>query len=286
MSETALTEVKTCLAIDIGATKFALAVIDAEGAIRGRQQENVVGAQQPFRILQRLIAQTDISSCQWIGVAAAGPLDETRDTLSPLNLPQWRAFPLRQSLEDHVGLPVRLVGDVHALALAERRFGAARGQNSFMSMVVSTGIGGAFVLGGSLLRGRTGNSGHVGHMTVVPGGRPCGCGSRGCLEAEASGQAIEEIAGVPARDAPGELRERAAMLVGRVIGNLATVLDFTQCYVGGSVALGYGSQFFEDATREAQRVAQLAYAKNITVRPSALGADGSLLGASLIWGLE
>jgi hypothetical protein len=102
-------------------------------------------------------------------------------------------------------------------------------------MVVSTGVGGGIVLNGQLLDGESGNAGHVGHLTVVANGALCSCGAYGCLEAEASGWAIEARTGRPAREADQATRLRTGELVGRAVGMLSSVLDFRHGYVAGSV---------------------------------------------------
>ena len=114
--------------------------------------------------------------------------------VSPLNIPAWRDFPLRSELEglpSLAAIPVFVDNDAKALALGEAWAGAGRGVEHFLAMVVSTGIGGGIVLDGRVLDGRSGNAGHIGHVVVEPSGRRCRCGSQGCLEAEASGSAIE-----------------------------------------------------------------------------------------------
>jgi glucokinase len=116
----------------------------------------------------------------------------------------------------------------------------------------------------------------------VPGGRDCACGSRGCLEAEASGFAIRAITGRPPDEADHDTRVRTAHLVGRAVGTLAAVFDFTRCYIGGSVALGFGDEFFEEANAAAREVACLRYARGLKILPTSLGPDGGLLGAALV----
>ena len=112
-------------------------------------------------------------------------------------------------------------------------------------MVVSTGVGGGIVLDGRLLDGRLGNAGHIGHVVVEPDGRPCSCGGRGCLEAEASGTAIAAITGRPARPRPtAEVVDRTGTLVGRAVASVANLLDLDLAVVAGSVALGFGEPFF------------------------------------------
>src|SRR3546814_12132400 len=120
------------------------------------------------------------------------------ETVSPLNIGGWRGFPLRGRLVEELGIEVRIDNDAKALALGEGWRGAARGVDSYVAMVVSTGVGGGIVLDGRLLDGAAGNAGHIGHVIVETAGRWCGCGARDCLEAEASGSAIAARIGTPA----------------------------------------------------------------------------------------
>ena len=117
-------------------------------------------------------------------------MDLGGEHVSPLNIPAWRGFPLRARLAAHTGLPVSVDNDAKALALGEGWTGAAAGRRNYLGMVVSTGVGGGIVTDGRLLDGVGGNAGHIGHVIVEPEGHECGCGARGCLEAEASGLAI------------------------------------------------------------------------------------------------
>jgi glucokinase len=209
-------------------------------------------------------------------------MHEGGESVSPLNIPVWRDFPLRENLARALDLAVGVDGDVRALALAEGAYGAARDVANYASVVVSTGVGGALVLDGRLVNGDSGNAGHIGHLNVVAQGRRCSCGARGCLEAEASGWAIDQITGRPPEFASESVRRRTATLVGRAIGTLASVLDFTHCYVAGSVALGYGDDFFATANAAAHELATIAYSRPLEVRRSGLGADGPLLGAACV----
>jgi glucokinase len=272
-----------CVAVDIGATKAEVALV-AGGRVRAR--ERVASREAGEALLDSLVTLVDSLGADHpnapVGVACAGPLRDGGEFVSPLNLHQWRDFPLRARLAERTGRRVAVDGDVRALARSEWRVGAAVGLRDFLSMVVSTGVGGALVLDGRLLDGRTGNAGHVGHLTVVPGGAPCGCGARGCLEAEASGLALEALTGGDPSRADAAVRDRVAQLVGRAVGTLAAVLDFRACFVAGSVALGFGEEFFSSATRAAREVARLDYAREVTIAPSALGPDGALLGAALV----
>jgi glucokinase len=202
--------------------------------------------------------------------------------VSPLNIPVWRGFPLRDHLRAHTGLPTFVDNDAKALALAEGWVGAAAGIDDFLAMVVSTGVGGGIVLDGRLLDGSGGNAGHIGHVVVVPEGRTCACGGVGCLEAEASGTAIAAITGRPAAEASDEMRRRTGTLVGRAVASVANLLDLRLALVAGSVALGFGEVFFTAAQHEVDRLARLEFSRGTIIAPGGLGADGPLVGAAAV----
>lgn len=204
------------------------------------------------------------------------------EDVSPLNIPTWRRFPLRSRLAAATGLVTWVDNDAKALALAEGWCGAAAGRRDFLAMVVSTGVGGGIVLDGRLLDGRLGNAGHIGHVVVEPEGRPCACGGRGCLEAEASGTAIAAVTGRSAAEASAAVVARSGTLVGRAVGSVANLLDLDLAVVGGSVALGFGDPFFDAAQREASVRAGLDFSASIRVVPAGLGAEGPLVGAGAV----
>jgi glucokinase len=201
------------------------------------------------------------------------------EDVSPLNIAAWRAFPLRSRLASSLGLGVFVDNDAKALALGEGWVGAAAGRGNFLAMVVSTGVGGGLVLDGRLLDGRLGNAGHIGHVNVVPDGRACVCGARGCLEAEASGLAIEATTGRPAQEADASVIRRTGTLVGRAIASVANLLDLDLALVGGSVALGFGPPFFAAAQHEVDARARLSFSAGLRVEPVGLGDAGPLVGA-------
>jgi glucokinase len=147
---------------------------------------------------------------------------------------------------------------------------------------VSTGVGGGIVLDGRLLDGTQGNAGHIGHVIVEPDGRLCGCGARGCLEAEASGTAIEAITGRTAEEAPPEVKERSGRLLGRAVASVANLLDLKRVLVGGSVALGFGTSYFLAAQREINDSARLTFSAGTRIDPVGLGPDAPIIGAAAI----
>jgi glucokinase len=217
-----------------------------------------------------------------VGVGSAGPITANVETISPLNIPQWRGFELRQRLETLTGLPVFGDGDAKALALAEGWLGAARGVDNFMAMVVSTGVGGGIVLNGQLLDGETGNAGHIGHVIVEPNGRRCTCGGRGCLEAEASGPAIEAITGRSPTQPTYEIMVRTGRLVGRGVASACNLLDLKLVVVGGSVALGFGATFFNAAQRTLDELCTIEFSRKARIVPTRLSDEGPLIGASAV----
>ncbi len=272
-----------CLALDIGATKVAAGLVDPGGAVLARDRLTIGDGSDLLERIGTMVERVrEGAGPSLLGVACAGPMSDHGALVSPLNIPAWRDVALRDSLARRLGLEVHVDGDARALALAEGRFGAAHADSSYLSMVVSSGVGGGVVVDGRLIDGASGNAGHVGHLTVVPDGRDCACGSRGCLEAEASGFAIAAMTGRPPDEADEETRSRTARLVGHAVGTLSTVLDITRCYIGGSVALGYGRRFFDQANAAAREVATFSYVADLEIRPTSLGPDGGLLGAALV----
>jgi glucokinase len=216
------------------------------------------------------------------GVGCGGPMSPGGETVSPLNIEGWRAFPLRAQLHQLTGVPTYVDNDAKALALAEGLNGAAAKKRNFIAIVVSTGIGGGIVLEGRLLDGRLGNAGHIGHVVVEPEGRACACGGRGCLEAEASGTAIAAITGQPPAMAPPDVVAHAGTLVGRAVASVVNLLDLPLAVASGSVALGFGEPFFAAAQREIDLRCELDFARGARIIPGGLGPDGPLIGAGSV----
>ena len=283
-------DARSCLAIDIGGTKMAVGLVDTAGAILRRVQvptvrtddAEVLFAALTDAVTSVLAGPTPGSPAVVAGVGCGGPMARGGTTVSPLNIPAWPDFSLRDRVAELTGLPTFVDNDAKALALAEGWVGAAAGVTDFLAMVVSTGVGGGIVLDSRLLDGAAGNAGHIGHVIVVPDGRQCACGARGCLEAEASGIAIAAITGHPAVEAPPEMVERTGMLVGRAVASVANLLDLRLAVVAGSVALGFGEPFFAAAQDEVDRSARLAFSVGTQIRPGGLGAEGPLVGAAAV----
>jgi glucokinase len=277
------------LAIDIGGTKLAAALVDDHGTIgfrasrpTGEQPDGDALFANLAGLVDEVTAQAGDDDLLACGVGTGGPMTGGGATVSPVNIEAWRAFPLLDRLRAHTGLTTVIDNDAKALALGEGWLGAATGQPSFLAMVVSTGVGGGIVLDGRLLDGVDGNAGHIGHVIVEPDGATCGCGARGCLEAEASGTAIRRRTGRPPAEADLALRRRTGTLVGRAVASVANLLDLPLAVVAGSVALGFGEDFFAAAQAELDDRCRLDFSRGTTIRPAGLGADGPIVGAAAV----
>ncbi|HEX4811389.1 MAG TPA: ROK family protein [Nonomuraea sp.] len=182
----------TCvLAIDIGGTKLAAALVDEAGAIL-RSATRPTPRTEIMPALTALIAEVteEAPAPIAVGIGCAGPIDLAAGTVSPVNIPRWRGFPLRAEVRRLTGLPTMLAGDAQCFALGEHWLGAGRGCPSLLGIVVSTGIGGGLVIDGAPLLGPSGNAGHVGHMSIDLYGERCECGGRGCVERYSSGPSM------------------------------------------------------------------------------------------------
>lgn len=287
-----MTGTELTLAIDIGGTKFAVGLVNRAGELVERDQVRVDHGATSDELWEDLagIVEATMERARHhhgavpsvVGVGSAGPITPNVESISPLNILQWRDFPLRDRLVAVTGLPVFGEGDGKALALAEGWVGAAKGVDNFLAMVVSTGVGGGIVLNGQLLDGATGNAGHIGHVVVEPNGRRCLCGGRGCLEAEASGPAIEAITGRPPTQPTYEIMVRTGRLVGRAVASVCNLLDLRLACVGGSVALGFGATFFNAAQKALDELCGIEFARNARIVPARLGEVGPLVGAAAV----
>jgi len=279
-------------AVDIGATKFEVGLVAPNGDLIDRSRCDVdhdVGPQSHFSALAALVAEqlerarthhhADVLA---IGIGCAGPVERDCATVSPVNITAWKRFPLQAHLGELTGLDVWGDLDSKALAVAEGWLGAGRGVRNFCTMTVSTGVGGALVIDGDVLDGDSGNAGHIGHLIVVPDGRRCGCGARGCLEAEASGRAVEAITGRSPRQPTYEIMQRTGMLVGRAAASICSVADVDLVVVGGAVALGFGATFLNAAQVELDERSRVGVGAAPRIVQTRLGDRGPLIGAAAI----
>jgi glucokinase len=298
------------LAIDVGGTKLAAAVIDTDGQVFASDRGSTPGATSAdalYGALEKLCrgvlarAQVDIAA---IGVGCGGPMQYPAGIVSPLNIPVWRDFPLRQRLSESFERRCIVDNDAKALALGEGWRGAGHGSRNMLGMVVSTGVGGGVILDGRLLDGFGGNAGHVGHIVVWPGGPPCGCGSRGCVEGIASGTGLVRrlavalaegsptrlVAGSTAADIAAAARQgdqlgqwlfrTAGEAVGRGIASAAALLDLELVVIGGSIALRAWDLLGPPLESELRTYARLDFTRDVRVVRAELGDAAGLFGAA------
>ena len=304
------------IGVDIGGTKVAAGVVDQDGRILARVRRDTP-AQDPAKTedviadcIRELAADHDVEAA---GLGAAGFVDAARSTVLFAPNLAWRNEPLRAAVEQRTGLPVVVENDANAAAWAETRFGAGHGQPFTVTLTVGTGLGGGVVLAGELVRGAFGAAAEVGHMILVPEGRPCGCGLRGCWEQYASGRALVR----EARDRAAESPESASLLLElangqpgsitgpmvtlgavagdpvalqsfRAVGNwlghgmadLAAILDPRVFIIGGGVS--EAGELLVGPAREAFQVKLTARGHRpiASVRVAQLGQDAGLIGAA------
>lgn len=208
--------------IDIGGTKIAGALVAEDGLIL-RSEREATPAGDPGAIVDVVVSMiAKLSEGDHVlaaGVAAAGFIDEQQSTVYYAPNISWRNEPFRDRLQQRLQLDITIDNDANAAGWAEYRFGAGRGVSDMTMLTVGTGVGGAIVAGGRLLRGGFGAGAELGHLRVVPGGLPCGCGARGCIEQYGSGRALlrmaNDIADVGGIGLPlSRLREQNGKLTG------------------------------------------------------------------------
>lgn len=199
------------IGVDIGGTKIAAGVVDEDGAIL--ETVKVPTPPTPEGVVDAIAAAVrDVSTqhtVEAVGIGAAGYVDDKRATVLFAPNINWRHEPLKDKVEQRVGLPVVVENDANAAAWGEYRFGAGQGHDDVICITLGTGLGGGIIIGNKLRRGRFGVAGEFGHIRMVPDGLLCGCGSQGCWEQYASGRALVRYAKQRAVAQP----ENAALLL-------------------------------------------------------------------------
>jgi len=285
------------LALDVGGTKLAAALADDDGTLL--RTARCPTPAEPWPACVALLEQVrGGAAVDGVGAGCGGPMRWPQGVVSPLNLPSWREFPLREALaQRYPGVPVRVHNDAVCLALGEHRHGAGVGTPDLLGVVVSTGVGAGVVLRGQVLDGATGSAGHLGHVVVEPDGPVCGCGGRGCLEAVARGPAVVGWArargsaaqdgralAVAAGDGDDVARaalSRAGRALGVAVAGAAALLDLRLVVVGGGLSLA-GPPLWEPLHEAAAEHARLPFTAGLRVVPAALGQNAGLVGAAAL----
>ncbi len=301
-------------AVDIGGTKMAAAVGSAQGKMLVRFQtetpsEPAHGIEWIANVFHQWLRNRSEFKNRSLCVGCPGPLDSVRGMiLKAPNLQSWNEYPLRDALGARLGIPVVLENDANLAAVGEYCFGAGYGYKDLVYITVSTGIGGGLVIDNRLVRGVDDSAGEIGHMTIDPHGPACNCGSRGCLEAMASGTAIMQEAGrrVLAGEASEKMMriyrdngvltakelaalanqgdaaairilEEAMKYLGIGISNLLTTLSPQIVIIGGGVAK-IGDLMFKSVKSEVRKRVHLVPIEKIPIVPAKLGGDSALYG--------
>jgi glucokinase len=293
------------LALDVGGTKIAVALVDPSGALVHQAQLSTprADAEAVWAVTARLVVEAlsvGGGAVRRAGIASAGPIDLPSGTVSPINLTVWQRFPIVARVAELTGVPVRLGGDGLCMAMGERWRGAGRGADFLLGMVVSTGVGGGLVLDGAPYDGRTGNAGHVGHVVVDPGGALCSCGGHGCVETVAAGPRMAQWARSQGWAAPPEADakdlaaaalagdvvarrayERGARAVAAMIASVAAVCDLDLVVIGGGVARA-GALLFDPLRAALSSSAGLSFLRELRVVPASLDGSAGLVGAAAL----
>jgi glucokinase len=216
--------------VDIGGTKVAAGVVTHEGEVLDQVRRETPDRSKSPRVVEDTIvgAVLDLAErheIHAVGIGAAGFIDAERANVLFSPHLSWRNEPLREAISSRLRLPVVVENDANAAVWAEWRFGAGRGESHLVCVNLGTGIGGAMIVNGTLQRGRFGVAGEFGHMQVVPDGRRCECGNRGCWEQYASGNVlVREAREMAAANSPvaHPILERAGGDVSAITGPLIT----------------------------------------------------------------
>jgi glucokinase len=296
---------RLALGVDVGGTKIAIALVDGRLGVSERIDVPSF-ATDGFELWGRIadavkeILNKADREIVGIGIGSAGPIYPNSGTVSPVNIPVWREFPLVKCFRDVFDIDrVALHGDAMALAHAEHKIGAGVGSRNMLGIVVSTGIGGGLILDNELFSGETGNTSYFGHSSIAFEGKICACGRTGCVEAYASGPNMvalaKELGWQGTSDSFIEVAAAArlgdvfalqaiesgsrALAVGLV--NFVGSLDIGHIVIGGGVAQA-GDVYWTPLMRHIRAESEYyGFLRDLKVTPAKLTTDAGLIGAAL-----
>ena len=301
----------TAIGIDLGGTKILGARV-VDGAVQAVAKRDTPAADGPAAVLDAVVAvaqELRADSVSAIGIGAPGPVVPGSGRIGPAtNLAGWdRPLDVAGPVGAALGLPVEVENDANAAGFAEHRAGGGQGVDDLLAVWVGTGVGGGLVLGDRLWRGR-GLAGEIGHVVVHPGGRRCGCGGRGHLEAYAGRAAMErearkrhekgrrtmlvELAGdsrmkssvfakalAKGDEVASELVDEAVEALGVAVGNAALLVDLDRVVIGGGLGERLGQPFVD---RVADAIGGRLDGSPLSVRLATVGEHAGALGAALL----
>jgi len=298
------------IGVDLGGTNLRTALLSHDGVILDKHKEATHASGGWKEVVARLIenikrqqeaAGSKGLSVTAVGVGAPGVIRSDRGIVvkSP-NFPDWNNLPLKDELEQALNLPVTIENDANAAALGEQWLGAGRGIGSMILLTLGTGVGGGIVLDNRIWHGADGMAGELGHMTIIPDGRQCGCGNTGCLEMYASARGIAQSyrerrphASAALGDVSSEYVYEAARKgdadalwvmqdMGRTLGigiaNLINIFNPEMIVIGGGVRDAW-PLFIDAARAEIRKRAFEVPAARTEIVPSLLGDEAGMVGA-------
>ncbi len=272
------------LAIDIGGTKFSVALFEDERMVRRESHSTDREGGRAW-----LVPQLDQLLTEWkrdmvfdrCGIGFGGPVDfATQMVQQSTHVGGWEGFPLTRHLAETLGVPVVMDNDANVGALGEYSYGAGKGCSPLFYMTISTGIGGGILLHGENLRGADGWAGEIGHINLLPDGPECLCGSRGCFERMCCGLWMERDYGRSARELMEDpaFVERYVVLLARGLKTCIMVLNPARIVIGGGLSKA-GERLFGPLRAELGRQITAWSGARQEVQPAALGDDSVLYGA-------
>jgi glucokinase len=312
-----MTESPIVCGVDLGGTKILSVCLDAELRTLGKDLRPTLADGGPDAVIERMM-QSVRAACaghdvRAVGISTPGPSKPAEGIVTtPPNLPGWRDVPLARLVGDALGMPAWIENDANAAALAEHRLGAGRGTRHMLLVTIGTGLGGGLILDGKLYHGASGAGGEIGHMQLEPEGRVCGCGRQGCLEALASGSALEAVAAsIVASDPAGLVAQiarrentppdarilqlaaeagdaaadaairRAGRYLGAGLTNLVNVFNPEVIVIGGSIRK-LGPRYLDTARAVVEHEAFAQSVADVRIVEAELGDESPAIGAGLI----
>lgn len=312
------------IGLDLGGTNIKCGVVDDQGRVLAKQSVPTHAREGPEAVIQQMAdsaravvseAGLKIEQIKAVGIGSPGPIDFERGLLAAApNMPLFRGVPIRDRISEILGLPVSLENDANASAIGEYWIGAGRGGSvrHLIVLTLGTGVGGGVVVDGRIVHGAFGNAGEPGHMIVVPGGRPCGCGQSGCLEtyssASRTGQRAAEAveAGEPsslrevhargpvtARDVfqaaeagdalANRIVDETALYLGIGCVNLCRLLDPELIVLAGGMVQAGGVLLDRVRAAFASHSWKMA-PDRVRIVPTEMGGDAGIIGAAaVVW---
>jgi glucokinase len=305
--------------VDIGGTKVAAGLVAANGEIASHVRVPMVanssaqdGVEAVLSAIEKALPR-DSRTTTGIGICAPGPLDPRSGViLNPPNLPCWRNFSLADAVQKTYAVPVKVDNDANAAALAETRWGAARGCNNVFYATLGTGVGTGIIFDGKIFHGRTGAAGEGGHVSIDYRGPTCVCGKPGCIEVFASGTAIvkrvrariaegrksliREMAGGKLESVTGEVVAKAlaasdalaseimaetAEMLSLWLSNMIDLLDPEIIVIGGGAATLY-KPFFDTIRKRAVELSINPRSNEVPIAQARYGADSGIAGGAAL----